>query len=221
MKVLIAALLTGTLLITMISGFTFWSPDNDESSKGVVIGESSKDQTPDHETPTVQAVSSRSPLIPERSELAPPYDEIRQHVEALVINRNKENDIKGDKDGIGNRELEAALTEYQLSLRGMKVQNWKGWIRKINPNELQTSEDSYIVSVYMDDPNLEAKPRARAHLYDVSREQLERLIAAQESEVNSVDWYSVEFTGTMVGVTVGAKVYIYDAAIEIDTQPSY
>ncbi|HEX8598176.1 MAG TPA: zf-HC2 domain-containing protein [Chloroflexia bacterium] len=172
-----------------------------------------------HETPTVQAVSSRSPLIPERSELAPPYDEIRQHVHDLVVNRDKEKDLRVDKHGFGNRELEAALGEYQLSLRGMKVQNWKGWIRKINSDKLQDPEDDYIINVYVTDPELEVSPRAYADLFDVSREQLERLIAAQASEGNSRPWYSVVYSGTLVGVTIGAQVVIYDASIEINTRP--
>ena len=157
---------------------------------------------PQKQTPLIDASPTTIPALASVSagtgEFAPPYEEIRATIFALI----------GDPKLTTTPEERKRIVTYQESLKGKRIEGWVGWTATISPpKELaETDQQDFTMWVNMDDPSIvNVHQYTEVLLSGLSREQAEQF-EAWSMNPDSKKINKVIFSGTISGVIGTATV---------------
>lgn len=165
-------------------------------------------QSPDPTPHSTQAI------VPERLEIAPPYEVIKQAIIKKVRRDVNPEGPEVNDDGIVDPQIRQDLQDYQLYLRGMRVIDWQGWLSNLGTLNTADNRPYYDVFVFMEAPEVRTARYSDVGIMDVPREQVEKLGLLQDPSQKNSPPQRVIFSGTIQGMDSIGKVIINNATIE-------
>lgn len=134
----------------------------------IVIGSSGCTSGP-LSTSTGTAVASPT------SAFAPSYDEIKQNIESITKTEGHPEGPEVGDDGIVDPKIREALTSYQDSLAGKKVEGWEVWVLDYTKTDSDDPNSGYNLSLTTKEPIDTSETLFQVQIYNFPREQFEKL----------------------------------------------
>jgi hypothetical protein len=184
------------VLVTILVGVVVWRLGADSSAPGTSDVNSK---------PSVVRSSAAQALgITPRAEIAPSYEEIKRGLERIKKTPEHPNGPEVGPDGIIDKDVVKALSDYSDYFKGMKVVNWLGWY-----NGYTTLHEGaeYTISILMTAPQPNVMEYTDVLIYSTSPQQIEEIRSLRRSE-------RVVLSGVFAGINSAAQVHLVDATIQ-------
>ena len=150
--------------------------------------------------------------------IAPPYEEIKRTIIQIVYGDEQGEGPEMGDDGIVDPKIGEVFGNYNVFLRGRKVEDWEGWVESFTQSNLGDPQTGYNLGVYMQEPEPGEIQYDGLDLLHVPREQVEKLQLQvnldQGFAILKTAWPRVRFSGTIVGIFHNGGILIEDVTID-------
>ncbi len=153
---------------------------------------------------------------PIESDLAPPYEEIKQRVNTIIADAVA--NYTPPPYHVPHRDLplvqKREMDDFLAHVEGKKVRGWRGWAAIIDTGGPPDAPPKYSVFIYMVKPEIGGDYQHNVDIFDVPSEQVQKLWLWKDGYKPDGPWQQVIFSGTVYGVTLDGQVNIDNPQIE-------
>ena len=152
---------------------------------------------------------------------APPYAEIKKHIESITKTEEHPDGPPVGDDGIQDPKIIEAIGAYQDSLVDDRVEGWEVWILSFTETDLGNPNSGYNLALTTQEPKEPAKTHAELVLYNFPREQFKKLELWKQVELDPTRSFGscigrcqqAVLSGVISGIQSDGVVYLREAIL--------